>query len=56
MNVINVVKPWLITVFSKDIKEHILERNLYECNQCGKAFADHSNLQYHKRSHTGEKP
>ncbi|XP_013210197.1 zinc finger protein 431-like [Microtus ochrogaster] len=28
----------------------------YECNQCGKAFAQHSGLQKHKRRHTGEKP
>ncbi|XP_049989297.1 zinc finger protein 120-like, partial [Alexandromys fortis] len=27
-----------------------------ECNQCGKAFACHSELRKHKRSHTGEKP
>ncbi|XP_035294386.1 zinc finger protein 431-like isoform X1, partial [Cricetulus griseus] len=28
----------------------------YECDQCGKAFSQHTHLQTHKRRHTGEKP
>ena len=28
MNIDNVLKPWLITIIFKSIKEHVLERNL----------------------------
>ena len=57
MNVIIVVKPLQVTVISNVIKEHILDRNpMNVINMVNKAFAGHSCLQYHKRTHNGEKP
>ena len=53
-NVINVIKPFHKIVFYKTIKEIILERNP-KAVRCDKAFSQYSNLQIHKRIHTGVK-
>ncbi|KAK7795351.1 hypothetical protein U0070_017463, partial [Myodes glareolus] len=56
MNVISAVRPLFDTLLFKYIKEQLLERRKpYECYRCCNAFACHSNLQLHRRTHIGEK-
>ena len=44
MNVIIVVKPLHITVFSNTI-ERIMPKKPNKCNHCGEAFENHNSLQ-----------
>ncbi|KAL6088254.1 hypothetical protein STEG23_033374 [Scotinomys teguina] len=55
MNVINVAKPFDVTVLFKYIKDHILERNLINASNVG-AFVQHNELKSHRRTHTREQP
>ena len=54
MNIINVMKPLQDPVISKDIKEHIPERNLMNVINVVKPF--HRGVISNIRTHTGEKP
>ena len=49
-----------VTKYSAHLKEHITQvhttERQYRCEQCGKGFVRHQDLQRHERIHTFDKP